>query len=188
MASPDRLAVIAPGRALRPVAAAATDTSLVVQPLVGSHVMNTAAAGTQLVGIVGNAAATLDGAIGAAAPTNVLWVTPAPSNATAAATTLFSNSAVTTAVVVKASAGNLYGFIQSGAAAGNFLQFMNTASAPVLGTNALFSVPIAATSGIIALPETMAMAAFSTGISVGISTTYNGATAGTSAAIAVFYK
>jgi hypothetical protein len=54
-------------------AAAATDTSIVVQPLVGSHVMNTAAAGTQLVGIVGNAAATLDAVITAAtAPANAL--------------------------------------------------------------------------------------------------------------------
>lgn len=52
------------------VAAAATDTSLVVQPLVGSHVMNTAAAGTQLVGVVGSGAAVMD-AITTAATTPV---------------------------------------------------------------------------------------------------------------------
>jgi hypothetical protein len=66
-------------------AAAATDTSLVVQSLVNSHTMNTAAAGTQLVGIVGNAAAVLDSVTTAATtPANafavsVANVTTAPS-------------------------------------------------------------------------------------------------------------
>jgi hypothetical protein len=169
-------------------AAAATDTSLVVQPLVGSHVMNTAAAGTQLVGIVGNTAATIDGVLNGAAPTNTLWATPNPSSASAAACTLFQNSAVTTAQVVKASAGNLYGYLVNGGTSGNFLQFINAASAPTLGTNAVFSVQIPAAGLIVAMPAAMALNNFTTGISLGISTTYNGASAGTAASVVAFYK
>jgi hypothetical protein len=55
-------------------AAAATDTSLVVQPLVGSAVMSTAAAGVQKVGISGATAVTLDAANGASVPANGLLV------------------------------------------------------------------------------------------------------------------
>jgi hypothetical protein len=171
-------------------AAAATDTSLVVQPLVGSHVMNTAAAGTQLVGIVGNAAATLDGAIGGAAPTNALWDTPNPSTASAAALTPFANAALTTSVNVKATAGNVYGlFVVNGAASVCWVQFINSSGAGTLGTGAIFSVPLPA-SGVVSIsPGTMALANFTTGIAVGISTLNNGSVAcGTPGSVDVFYK
>jgi len=55
-------------------AAAATDTALVVQALVNSHTMVTAAAGVQQVGVVGNAAAAFDQAPGSAVPANGLMV------------------------------------------------------------------------------------------------------------------
>lgn len=59
-------------------AAAATDTSLVVQPLVGSAVMSTAASGVQKVGISGATAATLDSVTTAATtPANALAVSVA---------------------------------------------------------------------------------------------------------------
>lgn len=68
-------------------AAVATDTALVVQELIRNVQMAIAAAGTQLVGIVGNAGAAVDGAIGAAPPANALQIgakaaTANPSNAT----------------------------------------------------------------------------------------------------------
>ena len=70
------------------IAAAATDTSIVVQPLVGNAVMGTVAAGVQKVGVVGNANAAFDGAIGAAPPANAIQIaykaaTANPTNATA---------------------------------------------------------------------------------------------------------
>lgn len=111
-----------------------------------------------------------------------------PSAAAGAACTLFQNSAVTTAVVVKASAGNVYGFMVNGGTSGNFLQFINASSAPVLGTAAVVSFQIPST-GILFLPAAhIAQFNNATGISVGISTTYNGAVAGTAAAVVVLYK
>lgn len=70
------------------IAATATDTSVVVQPLVGNAVMGTVAAGVQKVGIVGNANAAIDSAIGAAPPANAVQIAPKaatanPTNATA---------------------------------------------------------------------------------------------------------
>lgn len=111
-----------------------------------------------------------------------------PNASAGAACTLFQNSAVTTAVVVKASAGNIYGFMVNGGTSGNFLQFINAASAPTLGTAAVFSVQIPASGIVFAPPADLAMVNNATGISVGISTTYNGASAGTAAAVIVFYK
>lgn len=111
-----------------------------------------------------------------------------PNAAAGAACTLFQNSAVTTAVVVKASAGNVYGFMVNGGTSGNFLQFMNASATPTLGTNALVSIQIPA-SGIVLVPAAdIAQFNAGTGISVGISTTYNGAAAGTAAAVVVLYK
>jgi hypothetical protein len=76
----------------------------------------------------------------------------------------------------------------NGGTSGNFLQFMNTASAPALGTNAVFSIQIPA-SGVVLVPaNAVAMVNNATGISVGISTTYNGAVAGTAASVIVLYK
>jgi hypothetical protein len=150
----------------------------------------TAAAGVQKVGIVGNANATVDGAIGGAAPTNALWDTPNPSTASAAALTPFANAALTTSVNVKASAGNVYGvFAVNGAASVCWVQFINSAGAGTLGTGAVFSVPMPA-SGVISIsPASMALANFGTGIAVGVSTTNNGAVAcGTAGSVDVFYK
>lgn len=104
-----------------------------------------------------------------------------------AACSTFSNAAVTTAVVVKAGLGNLYGFLVNGGTSGNFLQFINAASAPVLGTAAVFSVQIPASGIITVWPGSIALTNFLLGISLGISTTYNGAVAGTAAAIVAFY-
>lgn len=118
-----------------------------------------------------------------------------PSPIAAAACSIFSNSAVTTAVVAKADPGNLYGFLVNGGTPGNFLQFINAAATPVLGTAALFSIQIPASGILTVLPASIALANFPTtppsgpvgGISVGISTTYNGASAGTAAAVVIFY-
>lgn len=111
-----------------------------------------------------------------------------PNASAGAAATLFQSSAVTTAVVVKASAGNIYGFMVNGGTSGNFLQFINASSAPVLGTAAVFSVQIPAAGVVFAPPAAIAMVNNATGISVGISTLYNGSVAGTAAAVIVFYK
>ena len=111
-----------------------------------------------------------------------------PSTAAGAACSLYSGATVTTAVVAKASAGNLYGCLVNGGTSGNFLQFMNAGSSPTLGAASVFSIQIPS-SGIISIPPgSFALSNFSSGISVGISTTYNGASAGTSAAVVLFYK
>jgi len=97
---------------------------------------------------------------------------------------------LTTAVVVKASAGNLYGFTAyNGAATVCFVEFINTASAPALGTNAVFSVAIPATTSIVWPQAEIPLVNFSTGISVGLATAYNGATAcGTAGDVYPIYK
>jgi hypothetical protein len=162
------------------VAAAATDTSLVVQPLVGSHVMNTAAAGTQLVGIVGNAAATLDSAINTgAASTNAVWTEHAPASPAAAACTPKFVNASGAAVNLKATAGNLYGVVlTNSAAAVTFAEFFNTSGTPVLGTTAVvmaFAIPASAT---LTIPiGAFALMNFSTGIGFAATTVENGTTA-----------
>jgi hypothetical protein len=113
-----------------------------------------------------------------------------PSAAAGAAPSLSSQSSLTTAVVVKSSAGNLYGFAVTNASASVcYLQFINVASSPTLGTTALFSIPIPASGNYVATPNEIPLAAFSAGISVGMSTAYNGSSACGSAATAViFYK
>jgi hypothetical protein len=116
--------------------------------------------------------------------------TPFPSAAPGAATSLSSQSSLTTAVVVKASAGNVYGWTATNAAvAVCYLEFMNAASGPTLGTAAVFSIPIAASGSVVAMPGEFPVNAFSTGISVGLATTYNGASAcGSAGTAAIFYK
>jgi hypothetical protein len=121
-------------------------------------------------------------------------VTPTPNAASAFATLVSSQSALTTAVVVKASAGNVYGaFVVNASASTCYLEFMNASSAPTLGTAAIFSIPIPGSGtngGVINIPSgAMAMANFSTGISVGLATAYNGASAcGSAGTATVFYK
>jgi len=112
-----------------------------------------------------------------------------------AAAVAFSNSAkatLTTAVNVKASAGNVYGvFALNGAASTCWIQFLNSASTGTLGTAVIFSVPLPAstTQPVWVSPAPQALANFSTGIAVGISTTATGASAcGTGGNITVFYK
>jgi len=112
-----------------------------------------------------------------------------------AAAVAFSNSTkatLTTAVNVKASAGNVYGvFALNGAASTCWIQFLNSASTGTLGTAVIFSVPLPAstTQPVWVSPAPQALANFSTGIAVGISTTATGASAcGTGGNITVFYK
>lgn len=100
-----------------------------------------------------------------------------------------TNTSLTTAVVAKASAGNLYGWIVTNNAATTcFLQFIQASSAPTLGTAALFSVLIPATTTITVMPGTYGVN-MTPGISYGLSTTYNGASAcGTAGAAVILYK
>lgn len=113
-----------------------------------------------------------------------------PSGATGAATSFSSQSALTTAVVAKASSGTLWGFsVTNGAASVCYLQFINAASAPVLGTAAQFSIAIPASATLTSLPGAVSFGFMATGISIGMSTTYNGSTAcGTAATAVLFYK
>jgi hypothetical protein len=103
-------------------------------------------------------------------------------------------TSVTTAVVVKSSAGNLYGWAaQNGATAADcFVEFINASSSPSLGTAAVFSVQMtefaaaAQQNAFYMLPVPIN---FSTGISVGFATTFNGSSAcGTAGNITIFYN
>lgn len=104
-----------------------------------------------------------------------------------------NQAALTTAVNLKASAGSLYGFIGAydGAAAGCFLQFMNSATG-TLGTAPVFSVqlPFAATAAGNSVSLILPMPLqFSAGVAVGMSTTDNGSTAcGTAGSVTVLFK
>lgn len=156
---------------------------------VGGSALSTAASGVQKVGIVGNAAATVDAAINGAAPTNAIWHTGAPSTASAAGVTPKTVTSLTVSNI-KAGAGNVYGYaITNAAAAVCWLQFYNTAGSPVLGTSVIWSVPIGGSSTIVAPPGALAMANFSTGIGVGSASVTNLAAAcGTNLAVTVFYE
>lgn len=159
-------------------AAAATDTSLVVQPLVGSHTMNTAAAGTQLVGIVGNAAATLDQANGSAVPTNGLMVgggsVAGATNFTVLTVKAASTAAAATdtSLVVQPLIKNA---VMSVAAAGTQLVGISGATAATLD-----SVTTAATTPANALAVTVANVttapSLATGQSVALQADYQGST------------
>jgi len=122
--------------------------------------------------------------------TNNVAVTVSPSTGAGNALSASSQSALTTAVVVKAAAGGLYGFqVTNGAASVCYLQFINAASAPVLGTAATYSFAIPASGTLTLQPGSYSMSAYATGISVGVSSAYNGASACASPATAViFYK
>jgi len=112
-----------------------------------------------------------------------------------AAAVALSNSVkatLTTAVNVKASAGNVYGvFALNGAASTCWIQFINSAGAGTLGTGVIFSIPLPAstTQPVWVGPAPMALGNFSTGIAVGIATTATGSSAcGTGGNLTVFYK
>jgi hypothetical protein len=105
------------------------------------------------------------------------------------ATLASSQAALTTAVVVKASAGNLYGFqVTNSSASVCYLEFINAASAPTLGTATTYSFAVPATGTLTLPPSTLALSNYATGISVGIATTYNGAAACAAATAVIFYK
>jgi hypothetical protein len=122
-------------------------------------------------------------------------VTVPSSSSSQSMATPFVSTSLTTATVVKASAGNLFGWVGVNGSTTTicYLQFMNTASSPTLGTNAVFSIPIGVSTATVPGSHTMiaaiAVANFATGISVGLSTTYNGSTAcGTAGNATVFFK
>lgn len=101
-------------------------------------------------------------------------------------------TALTTAVVVKASQGNLYGVIVTNGSTTTacYLEFMNIGTSPTLGTGATYSIPIPVSSAtvpgqVIIPPGALPLSNFSTGISVGLATTYNGSTACATAGTAV---
>lgn len=122
--------------------------------------------------------------------TGATLVAPQPSQTALVALTPSSQSALTTAVVAKASPGALYGFqVTNGAASVCYLEIMNIAATPTLGTGAVFSFGVPASGTLTLPPGTFSLAQLSTGISVGMATTYNGATVcGTAATAVIFYK
>jgi hypothetical protein len=115
-----------------------------------------------------------------------------PSTAAGASLSTKTVTTVTTGQNIKASAGNLYGvFALSGVATTCWIQFLNSASGGTLGTAVIFSVPLPAstTQPIWIQPGNFALANFTSGIAVGVSTTATGSSAcGTGApAIVVEY-
>jgi hypothetical protein len=116
-----------------------------------------------------------------------------PSTAAGASLSTKTVTTVTTGQNIKASAGNLYGvFALSGVSTTCWVQFLNSASGGTLGTAVIFSVPLPAstTQPIWIQPGNLALANFTTGIAVGVSTTATGSSAcGTGApAIVVEYE
>jgi hypothetical protein len=149
----------------------------------------TAAAGVQKVGLVGNANATLDAAIGGAASTNALWNTNAPATASAAACTT-GNAASLTVLNIKASAGNVYGVtVVNKVASVIYLQFYNTAGTPTLGTSVISWIPIAASGVLVIPPGSLALSNYATGIGIGASTTPTSTgTPGTAPDVTIWFK
>lgn len=138
--------------------------------------------------IVGNAGGTLDAATNGANPGNQLWNVPAPSTAATAAATSFEADAVTTASTVKASAGNLYGYLVTNPNASFcYFEVFNTTT-PTLGTTApIISIGIPA-NGAANLSLTYPIS-FSTAIAVASTTASKGAsTCGTGMPMTVIYE
>jgi hypothetical protein len=156
----------------------------------------TAPAGTDIIGCIYNGTSPPTPSSGQTlpcqtGPSGQMYIAGDPSsNSVGALSAANAQSSITTAVVLKASTGNLYGFsVYNGAASICYLQFINASTGPTLGTNALFSFPIPATSTLNFAPGTYALANFTTGISAGLSTTYNGSTTcGTAGSLTPFYK
>lgn len=100
-----------------------------------------------------------------------LYVIKAPSSAAAAAITTVASSAVTTGQVIKASAGNLYGFnVVSGASAGYVMVF-NSTTVPADGAvTPARCLPLAANTGLDINLRGQPVH-FSTGITIVFSTT-----------------
>ena len=170
------------------VIAASANASL----FIGTVASVASASGVQKVGISGNAAATLDAATNGAIPTNQLWTVATPTTAAGAAlsVTSLSTSTTTTGTNIKSTAGNLYGvFAINGVASTCWLQFMNSGAGGTLGTAAIVSFPLpASTTQPIWIPLPFPIA-FSTGIAIGTSTLVNGSVAcGTATAVMVQYK
>lgn len=112
-----------------------------------------------------------------------------PGTQVGVALTATPETALTTAVNLKASTANLYGFqVTNGAASVCYLQFINGTS-PVLGTASTYSFAVPASGSLTVMPGTFALSNYATALSVGMSTTYNGSTAcGTAATAVIFYK
>lgn len=128
------------------------------------------------------------------AVTKISTAAPAIAPGAAAITALSTSTkaALTTAVVVKASSGNLYGaYALNGAASTCWLQFLNASASPALGTSVILAVPLpaSATQPVYIVPTEIALANFTTGISVGIATTAAGSTAcGTGGNVVIEYE
>lgn len=101
-----------------------------------------------------------------------------------------SKSAVTTAVNVKASAGNVYGvFFLNGAVSGCWLELIDNSGNGSLGTGVLASIPMAS-AGSQLLTFNPPIGPFASGIAVGSASAVGGASAcGTAATgVVVLYK
>lgn len=118
-----------------------------------------------------------------------LAVSPVPTlNNYAIANTSIS---ATASVSVKASSGNLYGFIaNNGQATLCYLQCVNSSGAGTLGTAPIISFPLPlSTSASASLISSVPLAFFSTGIACGFSTTAGGASAcGVASPATLIYK
>jgi hypothetical protein len=121
--------------------------------------------------------------------TNAVNVYPSPNSLAAQALSASSQSSLTTAVVVKAAAGNLYGFsVTNGAATTCYIQFINVSSSPSLGTTSTYSFAVPGTGTLTVGPNAIGLSHYTSGISVGMSTAYNGSSAcGTAATAVIFY-
>jgi hypothetical protein len=148
----------------------------------------TAAAGVQKVGIVGNANASVDAAVGTL-PTNNLANISVPSSGAGAACSV-GNAASLTVLNIKASAGNVYGVtVVNKTASVIYLQFYNTAGTPTLGTSVVSWIPIAASGVLVISPGSQALQNFATGIGIGASTTPTSTgTPGTAPDVSIWFK
>ena len=178
-------------------AAAATDPAIVVAvspnntiphnlTQVNSSAVSTAATGVQKVGIVGNAGATLDAAVGTL-PTNSQAVIAVPSSGAGAALSAKTLNAIATATNIDGSAGNLYGFMLANAStSAGFIQFFNTSTTSTTG--AVIIIPIAASATVYVAPGNLPLLNFTTGIAINVSTTVGGTTELSTITGTVFYK
>lgn len=148
----------------------------------------TAASGVQKVGIVGNAGAAMDAAIGTA-PTNALGAMLFP--ATTGGCSSAVSQALTTTINVKSTAGQLYGYMVSNTnAAVVYLMYYNTTTTPgTIGSTTNLLMEIGIPAGSAANVSFDNGIAFSSGIAVAVATTATGNTApGTGLTITTIYK